>query len=359
MGLADTLYRPCMFWKPDREAPSAWAQHVPFAFWLVDVVRPATIVELGTHHGVSYSAMCQAVKTLDLPTRCFAVDTWAGDDHAGEYGEEVFEGLAKFNRRYGAFSNLIRSTFDDALQYFADGTIDILHIDGLHSYEAVRHDFESWLPKMSASGVVLFHDINVRERGFGVFRLWDEISADRQHFAFLHGNGLGVLGLSKQPSLPLLFEAGAAETAQIRAIFEHLGQAAELSYLETTRKVEIARLQALVEQLLASVQRVEGALHSQEAETSRVVGLYEAERAAAAAAALALEEARASYAKQMSISEQLQIERDGHKGQCDVYAGQIAQIGASLEELRGSTSWRVTAPLRAISRLTRNLQLRA
>jgi hypothetical protein len=51
----------------DRQAPSAWTEHMPFAFWLVDGCAAAsTIVELGSHNGVSpntavsYSAMSQA-----------------------------------------------------------------------------------------------------------------------------------------------------------------------------------------------------------------------------------------------------------------------------------------------------------
>ena len=72
------------------------------------------IVDLGVHNGVSYSAFCQAVDRLGLPTRCFAVDTWKGDDHAGHYGEEVLADLTQFHERYRGFSTLLRMTFDEA-----------------------------------------------------------------------------------------------------------------------------------------------------------------------------------------------------------------------------------------------------
>src|SRR6185437_5798850 len=81
------LFRCSMLWRAERQARSAWIEHVPFAFWLVHVLRPRTIVELGTHTGVSYSAMCQSVRSLGLATSCFAVDTWRGDEHAGFYSE--------------------------------------------------------------------------------------------------------------------------------------------------------------------------------------------------------------------------------------------------------------------------------
>src|SRR6516165_6992072 len=185
------------FWEPLRLAlPGAWTGHLATAFWLAKVVKPRILVELGTHSGNSYSAFCQAISRLELPSRAFAVDTWKGDEHAGFYDESVFQELDVFNQNYfGRFSRLVRSTFDEARQYFADGSIDLLHIDGLHTYDAVRHDFESWLPKLSDRGVVLFHDVNVRTGDFGVWRLWAELRQRYPAFEFVHGHGLGVLAV--------------------------------------------------------------------------------------------------------------------------------------------------------------------
>lgn len=182
----------------------AWVSHIPFAFWLVTALRPKCFVELGTHTGGSFSAFCQAVKTLGLDTRAYAVDTWQGDDHAGFYGDVIFNDVATFTQeQYGAFSTLLRMTFDEALCSFEDGSVDLLHIDGLHTYDAVKHDFESWLPKLTPRAIVLFHDTQVREGSFEVWRLFAELASTYPSFEFLHGHGLGVICISADVPHPV------------------------------------------------------------------------------------------------------------------------------------------------------------
>src|SRR5271165_6153152 len=219
-----------LYWQPSRQAiPGAWTGHLAIAFWLIKAVRPAMFVELGTHSGNSYSAFCQAIAQFGLSSRAFAVDTWRGDEHSGLYGEEVFQELHAFNEtHFAGFSKLLRSSFDEARSYFPDTSIDLLHIDGLHTYEAVKHDFDTWKSALSASAVVVFHDTNVRERDFGVWKLWQELAEIYPSFEFHHSEGLGVLGVGEtQPRLlRRLFEIGSdpQSTAIVRLIFASRGE---------------------------------------------------------------------------------------------------------------------------------------
>jgi hypothetical protein len=175
---------------------SAWREHIPFGMFLVDILRPRTLIELGTHTGNSYCAFCQAVDELQLSTQCHAIDTWRGDSHTGAYGPEVLADLrAHHDPLYGEFSTLVQSTFDEALELFSDGTIDLLHIDGLHTYNAIKHDVEAWIPKLSDRGVLVLHDIDTRRPDYGVWRLWETLKATHSHFELHHGYGLGVLAV--------------------------------------------------------------------------------------------------------------------------------------------------------------------
>ncbi|NEX75355.1 class I SAM-dependent methyltransferase [Aeromonas rivipollensis] len=241
----DVIFKRSLFWRPTYIAQSAWLEHIPFAFWLVESLRPRKIVELGTHYGSSYFSFCQAVTKLDLETLCFAVDTWGGDEHAGLYGEEVYGQVSEYNQQhYSSFSTLIRSTFDQALAHFPQGSIDLLHIDGLHTLDAVRHDFESWLPKLSDRAVVIMHDTNVRERGFGVFQLLDELKQQYPHFEFAHGHGLGVIGVGSEqvPEMKNLYDlfTNARATKQVQDIFSRLGKACGDSWENSQLKQQLA-----------------------------------------------------------------------------------------------------------------------
>lgn len=187
------------------ELYTSWLGHIPFVFYLVPQLKPMMVVELGTHRGNSFFAFCQAAKEAGLSTKCYAIDTWRGDSHTGYYIDDIYSDVSKhLQENYPDNAVLLRMTFDEALIKFENGSIDLLHIDGLHTYEAVKHDFETWLPKLSEKAVILLHDTQIKTKDFGVWKFWEEISTKYPSFEFHHSNGLGVLAIGKNVTQEVL-----------------------------------------------------------------------------------------------------------------------------------------------------------
>jgi glycosyltransferase involved in cell wall biosynthesis len=286
------------------QSPSAWLGHLPLAQWVMHQVRPDIFVELGTHHGHSYFSFCKAVQELDLPSKCSAVDTWSGDEHAVFYGDEVFSAVnAHHEKHYASFSRLLRMTFDEAVEYFEDGSIDLLLIDGMHTYKAVRHDFDTWLPKLAPGAVVMFHDTNVRERNFGVWKLWIELQeVYPNNIEFRHFNGLGVLQLNDAPEEKKLdwLQTNFPDKQLVINYFASLGSRQLERYYLTERDRQIAHLNQAV---------------------------TECDR-------------------QIAHLNQAVTERDGR----------IQNLTNTIDEIRSSTSWRVSAPVRWVGRWIRRIK---
>jgi O-antigen biosynthesis protein len=335
---------PSSFWLPELVIPhSAWLEHTPFAFWLIGALRPRSLVELGVYDGFSYFAFCQAVLGLQLETRCYAVDTWKGDEQTGFYGEEVFQTVCDENeRRYSAFSTLIRSTFDEASHHFTNKSIDLLHIDGRHLFDDVKHDFETWQTKLSNQAVVLFHDTNVRERDFGVFRFWEQLRRTNPHFEFLHGHGLGVLGIGK--ALPdrvlTLFAAQANAEARtaIQRVYSRLGSGVALRARVETIRAKIAAL----DQTLSVRPNETSALYAKVAALDQALQQALSERDSKAAAEISALRQPLSYRE--PFAERLQAE----------LSEALSEREALLSErdaILYSTTWLATRPLRRMGQV--------
>jgi len=144
--------------------------------------------------------MCQAVKDANLKTKLYAIDTWKGDKQAGFYGEEVISEVIKIKNQFYQKQKIIllRTSFDEAFLKYSKQSIDLLHIDGLHTYDAVKHDLSNWLSKVSKDGVVVLHDIEEKKEDFGVYKLWAELKQKYCTIEFHHSHGLGILFLNKE-----------------------------------------------------------------------------------------------------------------------------------------------------------------
>ncbi len=73
--------------------------------------------------------------------------------------------------------------------------LDFLFIDGDHTYEGVRGDFEMYSPLVRKGGLIAFHDIAQSGGSREVYRLWEEVKARHIHQEFIHQNGSGAMGI--------------------------------------------------------------------------------------------------------------------------------------------------------------------
>ena len=166
--------------------------------------RPRTVLEIGTRHGGTLflfsriAAPDAFLVSVDLPRE--DLKPWRSlYAHLGRKGQEVFaiDGDSHAN-----------STVECVSRVLGGRKVDFLFIDGDHSYEGVRHDFENYVGFLNDAGIVAFHDINpdhwtrfgkpTRACAGEVYRFWAEAKMKYPHVEFVDnpdedGFGIGIL----------------------------------------------------------------------------------------------------------------------------------------------------------------------
>ena len=225
-----------------------WRGHLPFAGFLIALMKPRTVVELGVQNGDSLFAFSRAMRKFGPHDgSVIGIDAWEGDIHVGAQGEWIYQRVSSIASIFDGLVKLRRAYFVDALDEFDDGSIDLLHLDGTHTYEAARTDFHQYERKLSPRGVVLMHDIAVFRQDFGVWRAFLELKAGRPNFPFAHSCGLGLIGVGEDldKDVAEFLTLPDHERRAMRKIFSALGRRAFLehtSVFDQSRVMPIATL---------------------------------------------------------------------------------------------------------------------
>lgn len=131
------------------------------------------IVEIGSYRGKS-AAMLALGSAPD--GRVTAIDPHLRSEGAGTtaYGDEDERVFHETMARVGISDRVthVVETSAAARPGWGDTPIDLLWIDGDHSYEGVRRDLEDWAGLVKPGGLLACHDYAHRE---GVRRAWDEM----------------------------------------------------------------------------------------------------------------------------------------------------------------------------------------
>jgi hypothetical protein len=170
----------------------AWVGLGTIAYEIIRHFKPKRVVELGSHRGFSTFSIGLALRDLGEGGQIFAVDTWMGDDHTGHYGEDVYEGFMESRRILDLEKTVypMRMTFEEASRIIMP-PIDLLHVDGSHTFRAVTRDFKQFRRHLKPGAIVLFHDVYTFFPQMRFF--WALVSRRYPSFLIPYQHGLGVL----------------------------------------------------------------------------------------------------------------------------------------------------------------------
>jgi predicted O-methyltransferase YrrM len=118
----------------------------------VKYIQPTdTIVEIGSFQGISSQSIALHCSKL------YCVDPWAWE--AAKQAENIFDNMLK------DYPNIhkIKLTSTQASELFTDESIDLVYIDGDHSYNAVMEDIRIWSKKVKKNGYIAGHDTYIED----------------------------------------------------------------------------------------------------------------------------------------------------------------------------------------------------
>jgi predicted O-methyltransferase YrrM len=130
--------------------------------------KRSIIVEIGSFLGASSSFLAIAAKETN--SHVFCVDTWQ-NDAMSEGKRDTYAEFLKNISELSGWITPIRGYSEHVSKEFRD-RIDLLFIDGDHSYDSVKQDLDNWLPKLNINSWLIMHDSGWAE---GVKQVINEI----------------------------------------------------------------------------------------------------------------------------------------------------------------------------------------
>ncbi len=129
-----------------------------------DLPQNPLVLEIGTFKGWSAITMARVRKDI----RIITLDPHVGilEDNLSSSPEEVINNVTREGLRYYILHLQIPSQDFNPENYTFRGNtdkFDLIFIDGDHTFEGVKHDFEKFLPFVKDKGIILFHDFHQEE----------------------------------------------------------------------------------------------------------------------------------------------------------------------------------------------------
>ena len=134
------------------------------------------ILEIGTFRGMS--AILIAVNRRDA--KIITIDSHIGMPEF-EYLDSSASMVLKNLKKAGVFERVSHYPLPSQEFNYLSQRLDLLFIDGDHTFEGVSHDYYKFLPWVKKGGWILFHDFGTHE---GVTTLCNRITVNKRYLRF-------------------------------------------------------------------------------------------------------------------------------------------------------------------------------
>ena len=161
--------------------------------------KPKIIAEIGTWNGGTFyvwtrtNPQAEKLISIDLPDGQYG---GGYDEKRIKFFKEFAHGRDKNELYFIRGDSKSKDTTEKLENILKGKKIDFLYIDGDHTYEGIKKDFNIYKEYMANDGLIGFHDINTHKEGYGVVKFWNEIKEQYRFEEFIKkdskvmGNGL-------------------------------------------------------------------------------------------------------------------------------------------------------------------------
>jgi hypothetical protein len=158
-----TLYLPpsLRYFEPMRVLPNAGMEFMSLEYDLVEALRPALVVDVGTGDAQSYFTLCQSARDHDVDSLCYAIDAWEDDEAKAPEDESRYMFINHFaHAELRGMAYLLQMNPADALMHFDSGMIDLLRLDVTRVGGGTGELMDQWLPRVAPGGLALLPGIS-------------------------------------------------------------------------------------------------------------------------------------------------------------------------------------------------------
>ena len=341
----------------------------PLVSWLVATVRPALTVELGPGDRASLLSTCGAVLRSDSGARCAAVLLPSGSDGSEDFTSLMTELTGRFGPALQSYASE-----EAGLAGLSGGTAGLVHLSLYESDEIALPDLEAWL-RVMAPGAVMVVTTTASD-------VSSNFAKAKQHVTDTYPAVSVSLGLTTEavvaqrpdddatPIVDMLrkapFAVGAflalfGEQIELQHLLQHepepsdavralIGRVIDQQHAErdaflTALRVYKEETVRLAAEVAVSRAELSGQIESARREREHLVKEF-LDRVDQLSSKISTSAAR--YSGELAEKDAL---LEALERRAEEYAGHAANAQSIIDDMHRSTSWRVTAPVRLLSRM--------